>query len=228
MPQLLSTGFTCIIVDDGSDEQSLAALKRIQANSPSIYLYQHGHNRGKGAAIKTGICHARALGFTHAIQIDADGQHNIDDIDAFVSVSQQYPESIICGKPVYDQSVPKARRYGRKITDFWVALETLSFKIKDSLCGFRAYPITSTEKVFDHYYIGNRMDVDTEMLVKACWLDIDLQFIDTLVIYPEHNISHFNYLRDNLLLIKLHTRLMLGMLIRSPKLIIAAVKRNFR
>lgn len=225
LPKILSAQLPCIIIDDGSDLHSLNALKKILTDLPSVYLYEHGHNRGKGAAIKTGICHARARGFTHAIQIDADGQHNVNDIASFIRLSQQHPDSIICGKPIYDVSVPKARLYGRKVTDFWVMLETLSLRIKDSLCGFRVYPIKSTETVFDHYYIGNRMDVDTEVLVKACWLSIDLKFIDTLVIYPEKNISHFHYLRDNLLLIRLHGRLMMGMLIRLPKLLLAAVKR---
>jgi glycosyltransferase involved in cell wall biosynthesis len=225
LPKILSTQLQCVIVDDGSDAHSLSAVKEILADQPSIYLYEHGHNRGKGAAIKTGICHARAQGFTHAIQIDADGQHNVNDISSFITLSQKHPHSIICGKPIYDASVPKARLYGRKITDFWVILETLSLSIKDSLCGFRIYPIKNTEAVFDHYFIGNRMDVDTEVLVKACWLGIDLKFIDTLVIYPEKNISHFNYLRDNLLLIRLHVRLMMGMLVRLPKLLLAAVQR---
>jgi len=225
LPKIVSTQRPCIIIDDGSDPHSLSALKKILAGLPSVYLYEHGHNRGKGAAIKTGICHARALGFTHAIQIDADGQHNIEDIPAFIALSQQHPDSIICGKPTYDNSAPKARRYGRKITDFWVMLETVSLTIKDSLCGFRVYPITISEAIFDHYYIGNRMDADTEVLVKAFWLGVDLKFIDTLVIYPEQNISHFNYLRDNLLLIRLHARLMASMLIRLPKLLLAATKR---
>jgi glycosyltransferase involved in cell wall biosynthesis len=225
LPEILSSQLPCIIIDDGSDPHSLSSLKKTLADQTSIYLYEHGYNRGKGAAIKTGICHARAQGFTHAIQIDADGQHNVNDIPSFITLSKQHPNSIICGKPIYDVSVPKARLYGRKITDFWVMLETLSLTIKDSLCGFRVYPIKNTEAVFDHYYIGNRMDVDTEILVKACWLSFELKFIDTLVIYPEQNISHFHYLRDNLLLIRLHLRLMTGMLIRLPKLLLAAIRR---
>ena len=219
LPRLVATELPCVIVDDGSDEQSLSILKAATAPYSNIHIFEQRRNRGKGAAVKAGIYHARALGFTHAVQIDADGQHNTADLPIFLEASKQQPLAIICGKPVFDESAPKARIYGRKVTDFWVALETLSLKIKDGLCGFRVYPLSQIENVLDHFYLGNRMDFDTELLVKAVWMDVPLLFIKTHVIYPEQNVSHFNYLRDNLMLIRLHTRLMLGMLIRLPKLL---------
>ena len=216
MPQLVATGLSCIVVDDGSSEQSLAAIEAAFAQYPNVYLFKQVRNRGKGAAVKAGFTHARALGFTHAVQIDADGQHNVADLTQFLAASRARPEAIICGKPVFDDSAPKARVYGRKVTDVVVALETLSLKIKDGLCGYRIYPLAGVEDVSDRYFIGSRMDFDTELLVKAVWLNIPLEFIKTHVIYPEQSVSHFNYLRDNLLLIGLHTRLIFGMLIRSP------------
>jgi len=219
LPKLINTGLACVIVDDGSSEESIQLLQNALANHPTTHLFLQRRNRGKGGAVKAGFYHARSLGFTHAIQIDADGQHNLDDLPEFIRFSQENPQAIICGKPVFDKSVPKARLYGRKVTDFWVALETLSFKIKDGLCGFRIYPLTETEKILDHYFLSSRMDFDTEFLVKAVWLKIQLIFVKTNVIYPENNISHFNYLRDNLQLIKLHARLILGMLIRFPMLL---------
>jgi len=219
LPSLLATGLHCIIVDDGSDETSLVQVREAVAKHANLYLFEHGKNRGKGAAVITGFYHARALGFSHAIQIDADGQHNVDDITKFIAASEERPQAMICGKPVFDKSAPKARLYGRRVTDFWVALETLSTKIKDGLCGFRVYPIAEMEALLDKYYVGSRMNFDTDILVKSVWLDIELIFIETKVIYPEKSVSHFNYLRDNLLLIKLHTRLMFGMLMHSPKLL---------
>ncbi|OZY87084.1 glycosyl transferase [Cellvibrio mixtus] len=219
LPQLIATGLPLVIVDDGSIEQSRAQVAAAVAQHANAHFFALQRNRGKGSALKAGFYFARSLGFTHAIQIDADGQHDIADIAGFVQQSQAQPEAIICGKPVFDASAPKARVYGRKVTDFWVALETLSLRIKDGLCGFRVYPLAQIENLLDRYFIGNRMDVDTELLVKAVWLNIHLVFINTRVIYPEHNVSHFNYLRDNLLLIKLHSRLMLGMLVRLPMLL---------
>ena len=219
LPQLVATGLPLIVVDDGSHESSRTQVASALAQYQNTYFFTLQRNRGKGGAVKAGAVFARNLGFTHALQIDADGQHNVADVAEFLRRAQQYPEAIICGKPVFDASAPKARVYGRKVTDFWVALETLSLRIKDGLCGFRVYPLTQIENVFDHYFVGNRMDFDTELLVKAVWLNTPLIFIDTKVIYPEQSVSHFNYLRDNLLLIKLHSRLMLGMLVRLPLLL---------
>jgi glycosyltransferase involved in cell wall biosynthesis len=219
LPQLIATGLPLVVVDDGSNDHSRTQVAAAVAQHANAHFFALQRNRGKGGALKAGFYVARSLGFTHAIQIDADGQHDIQDIAGFVQRSQAQPEAIICGKPVFDESAPKARVYGRKVTDFWVALETLSLRIKDGLCGFRVYPLTQIENVLDQYFIGNRMDFDTELLVKAVWLNTALVFIETKVIYPEHNVSHFNYLRDNLLLIKLHTRLMLGMLMRLPMLL---------
>lgn len=219
LPHLIATGLPCVIIDDGSSPESLTQVKTAIANHAQVHCFALQRNRGKGGAVKAGLYFARSLGFTHALQIDADGQHNVADIAEFVQRSRQQPDAIICGKPVFGDDAPKARVYGRKITDFWVALETLSLRIKDGLCGFRVYPLTQIENVLDHYFLGNRMDFDTEVLVKAVWLNIELVYIKTKVIYPEQSVSHFNYLRDNLMLIRLHGRLMQGMLVRLPMLL---------
>jgi len=162
---------------------------------------------------------ARTLGFTHVLQIDADGQHDISDIKQFIELSEQNPESLISGHPQFDETAPKARLYGRKVTDFWVAFETLSFSIKDSLCGFRMYPLTQFELIHDKHHIGKRMTFDTDVMVKSVWENVDIKFIPTKVIYHENSASHFHYLRDNLQLISLHSKLMCGMLLRLPVLL---------
>jgi hypothetical protein len=236
LPLLIKLDLPCVIIDDGSLPESINAVKSLIDNLKSeyyshkqevgerLYLLEHKMNRGKGAAFFTGAYYARSLGFTHVIQIDADGQHDITDVDAFIKYSQDHPETIVSGKPYFESDAPKVRVYGRRITDFWVALETLSFKIKDSLCGFRVYPLSQIERILDAYHIGVRMDFDTEILVKAVWLDISLHFLPTKIIYPENSISHFHYIRDNVLLIYLHIRLMLGMMIRSPFLVLKILK----
>ena len=219
LPKLKSLDLPIIIVDDGSDAKTVEKL-RLYCDSHNIVLLEHVKNRGKGAAVFTAAYAARTQGYTHIIQVDADGQHNADDIPKLISMSQEQTGAIISGKPVFAKDAPLVRVYGRKITLFWVALESFSFAIKDGLCGFRCYPLDEFERVADRYYIGKRMDFDTEILTKSCWLNIPIYFVDTKVCYPEDNISHFYYLRDNLLLIKLHTRLMLGMLIQSPRLLL--------
>lgn len=226
LPTLLSLNIPCIIVDDGSDQDSVLAIEELLSDFPEVSLLKHKFNRGKGAAFFTGSYYARTQGYTHAIQIDADGQHDVNDVEGFIDYSRNHPNTIVSGKPYFDDTAPLVRVYGRRVTDLWVAIETLSFKIKDSLCGFRVYPLSQVEKLLDTYHIGVRMDFDTEILVKAVWADIPLHFMPTKVIYPENSVSHFHYLRDNSLLIYLHVRLLLGMSIRSPKLLYTRAK-NF-
>ena len=220
LPKLLSTMLTFIVVDDGSDSDVKDKLKSILSNIDHCHLLEHSHNQGKGAAIMTGVKFAQELAFTHVLQIDADGQHDVNDINSFITYSKEHRKQIVSGAPRFDQNAPKARVYGRKVTDFWVAIETLSFGIKDSLCGFRIYPIKEFNQVKSSYHLGSRMTIDTEILVKSVWQGIKLHFITTKVIYPKNSVSHFHYIRDNIRLILLHIQLMIGMLIRFPKLLL--------
>ncbi|NMH60665.1 glycosyltransferase family 2 protein [Alteromonas ponticola] len=223
LPSLVKLNLPCIIVDDGSGTTSTDKLTELLAPYPEFHLVKHQSNRGKGASVITGCYHASAMGFTHVMQLDADGQHNIDDAVKLLDYSERHPECIISGQPYFDETAPLIRKYGRKINGFWVVLETLSFKVKDGLCGFRVYPIKQVEHLFDQYYLGPRMDFDPELLVKALWANIDVHFIPTKVIYHANTVSHFHYLQDNLMLIKLHVRLMFGMLIRLPRILYARI-----
>ncbi|MFS1465354.1 glycosyltransferase family 2 protein [Vibrio lentus] len=207
-----------IIVDDGSELATKQFLAPLAENS-NVTLVTLEQNQGKGGAVKAGIKRAQELGFSHAIQIDADGQHDLEALPALVEASQAKPQRLISGQPVYDDSVPKARLYGRYATHIWVWIETLSLSIKDSMCGFRAYPIDKTQTVLNKYDVGSRMDFDIEILVRLYWEGCDIDFVETRVIYPENGISHFDALWDNVKISWMHTRLFFGMLPRAPKLI---------
>ena len=215
---LLNFELPIIIVDDGSELETKQFLTPL-AESPNVTLVTLEQNQGKGGAVKAGIKRAQELGFSHAIQIDADGQHDLDALPALIQASQDKPLRLISGQPVYDESVPKARLYGRYATHIWVWIETLSLSIKDSMCGFRAYPIDKTQTVLNKYDVGSRMDFDIEILVRLYWEGCDIDFVETRVIYPENGISHFDALWDNVKISWMHTRLFFGMLPRAPKLI---------
>ncbi|MCY9863474.1 glycosyltransferase [Vibrio coralliirubri] len=215
---LLNFELPIIIVDDGSELETKQFLTPL-ADSPSVTLVTLKQNQGKGGAVKAGIMRAQELGFSHAIQIDADGQHDLEALPALIQASQAKPMRLISGQPVYDESVPKARLYGRYATHVWVWIETLSLTIKDSMCGFRAYPINQTQTVLSKYDVGSRMDFDIEILVRLYWEGCDIDFVETRVIYPENGISHFDALWDNVKISWMHTRLFFGMLPRAPKLI---------
>lgn len=219
LPRLLETGIAIVVVDDGSDAFTKDRLRALIFEQAQFELIEHQRNQGKGGAIKTGMLAAIRSGFTHAVQIDADGQHDPSDVKKFIEYSVANPEQIVSGAPVFASDAPKIRLYGRKVTNFWVTLETWSLSFRDSLCGFRVYPLDPLQNVLNDSKLGSRMDFDTEVLVKSVWHGLQIHFIETQVIYHPNAVSHFKYLQDNLGLIWLHLRLMFGMLFRLPKLL---------
>ncbi|GAB59865.1 glycosyltransferase family 2 protein [Rheinheimera nanhaiensis] len=216
---LLPYQLPLIIVDDGSDMATKQVLAQLAQQHSLIQLLTLAENGGKGAAVSAGLRHALAAGLSHALQIDADGQHDIQDIPAFWQLSAQQPLALISGAPLYDDSMPRSRRIGRHITHFWVHIETLSRDIKDSMLGLRVYPLATTVALLDRVKLGQRMDFDIEIMVRLYWQGVPVQFIPTKVVYPQGGRSHFNLLRDNWLISKMHTRLFFGMLWRAPVLL---------
>lgn len=213
-----------IMVNDGSDEACTAMLRQLTAENPLIDLVEHDVNRGKGGAVMTGLQHAFKQGHSHALQLDSDGQHDWNDVQQFLDASATHPEAMVIGQPVFDASVPKKRLYGRYATHIWVWINSLSFEIKDSMCGFRVYPLAQTVKVLNSARFQPRMGFDSEILVRLKWENVPFVNVPTRVIYPENGISHFNVWRDNLGMARAHSRLLGGMLLRFPKLIYQKVK----
>jgi hypothetical protein len=158
-------------------------------------------------------------GYTHALQIDADGQHALADIPKFIEAARANPTTVVCGKPVFSADMPNSRRYGRYLTHFMVWLNTLSFDIPDSMCGFRVYPLKRVVGLIDSQRLGSRMDFDVEVLVRLHWQGQQMQWIDTPVSYPMDGVSHFRLVLDNARMVSLQTRLALGMLVRLPLLL---------
>lgn len=208
----------CILVDDGSAPDCAAVIDQLAATL-SLDLVRLPANQGKGAAVMAGLRRAKAAGHDHALQIDADGQHDSEDIPALLALSAQHPNAVISGRPVYDDSVPKARLYGRYITHAWVWINTLSPVIRDAMCGFRVYPLASVLPLINQTRLGQRMDFDIEVLVRLHWQGVRIIQTPTHVYYPLDGISHFKAVRDNLLISRMHARLFLGMLARLPLLL---------
>jgi glycosyltransferase involved in cell wall biosynthesis len=217
---LNAQGLAVVLVDDGSSDICRLALEQL-ARTGGHRLVRLPVNGGKGAAVIAGLRDARAAGFTHALQVDADGQHDLADVPKFLAAAARTPDAIICGRPVFDASIPKVRFLSRYITHALVWLQTLSLtKVRDSMCGFRLYPLRHVLEVVDEDGVGRRMDFDVELLVKLTWRGRELRWIDTHVSYPADGVSHFRMLMDNLLLARMHLRLVGGMILRAPRLLV--------
>jgi glycosyltransferase involved in cell wall biosynthesis len=214
-------GIPCLLVNDGSSAACSAVLENLaQQESTWLTLINRAENSGKGAAVVDGFHEATRLGYTHALQIDADGQHNVADIPRFLEASRQHPNAMILGKPVFNDSVPKSRLYGRRVTNFWIAINTLSLAIADGMCGFRLYPLPAIEQLINSHQIGQRMDFDIDVVVRLYWQGVEAINIPTTVNYPSDGVSHFKLWRDNVMISTTHARLFFGMLVRSPHLLL--------
>jgi len=202
-----------LVVDDGGNQEARSACARLQAEGRARVVHRE-KNGGKGAAVKTGLLELARLGFTHAFQIDADGQHAVSDMLRFIEAANSYPQALILGSPQFDESAPTARVVGRKLTRFWTHVETFGPVIEDSMCGFRIYPI---DKALAASAWGNAMDFDPEIAVRIAWTGTPVLNLKTRVRYvtsDEGGVSHFRMFRDNALISWMHTRMMVTLFFR--------------
>lgn len=210
------------VVVDGSTDGTAEGLQRLAAADPGLRVFVLPHNQGKGAAVLHGLQQAQAEGYTHALTMDADGQHPADLIPAFMQASAARPEVMVLGRPVFDASAPLLRVRGRKVSNAWTNLETLGAGVADSLYGFRVYPVAPLVAVMQGQRWMRRFDFDTEAVVRLAWRGVKPVNVDAPVKYlrpEEGGVSHFRYGRDNLLLTWMHTRLMVGFVLRLPLLL---------
>jgi len=211
-------GLPVILVDDGSNAECAAVLDALAA-TPTTSLLRLPTNGGKGGAVIAGLREAHAKGYSHALQLDADGQHDATALPTFLDTMLETPQAVITGFPRYDASVPGARLIGRYATHIWVWINTLSRRIRDSMCGMRIYPLAATLPVLDSMPSQSRMEFDTEILVRLDWAGVPIRNLPVSVCYPPDGVSHFRLWRDNARISWMHTRLFFGMLRRLPRLL---------
>lgn len=217
LERLCAARLAVFVIDDGSAEPARSRLAALHDESRHITVHRLPANRGKGSAMVEGFHLAAAAGFSHAVQVDADGQHDLDQLPQLLRLAADHPEALISGQPVYDDSIPLGRKIGRWITHVWVWIETLSLRIRDSMCGFRVYPLAAVRAVLAETPVGQRMDFDTDIMVRLFWRGTPVHMWPVKVIYPPGNISHFDVVADNWRISKMHARLVRGMLVRLPR-----------
>jgi glycosyltransferase involved in cell wall biosynthesis len=217
------------VVIDGSTDDSPARLAELSSEEPGLKVIVLEKNHGKGAALLVGLEQAAAAGYTHALTMDSDGQHPAQGIEELMAVSRGNPASMVLGFPVFDASAPRLRVGGRKISNWWVNLETLWAGIGDSLYGFRVYPIAPLIAVMRRQRWMRRFDFDAEAVVRLSWRGVPPINVAAPVRYfsaDEGGVSHFHYWRDNVLLTWMHARLFAEFLLRLPALMVRRVRRR--
>lgn len=217
------------IVVDGSTDGSAEALQVLAKDDPGLRVFVLPQNEGKGAAVLHGLRAAAAAGFTHVLTMDADGQHPTGKIQEFMGASSARPDAMILGLPVFDSSVPLVRLKGRKISNGLARFETLWGDIGDSLFGFRVYPIAPLREIMERGRWMRGFDFDPEAAVRLSWRGITPINVAAPVKYlrpEEGGVSHFNYVRDNLLLAWMNLRLIAELVLRLPILLWTKLKRD--
>jgi glycosyltransferase involved in cell wall biosynthesis len=217
--RLRAAGLPVFLIDDGSTEPAQSVLAGLADPGNGVTVTRLEPNQGKGGAVMAGFKLAAAAGFSHAVQVDADGQHDLDALPALLALSARCPEALVSGQPIYDGSVPLGRKLGRWITHFWVCVETLSFRIADSMCGFRVYPLAAVERLLARKRLGRRMDFDIEIMVRLFWQGTPLLMLPVKVSYPPDNSSNFQLFADNGRITWMHTRLVIGLILGLPSIL---------
>ena len=198
------------VVDDGSTDGSVLALLTLRADHPGLRVVSLPKNSGKGAAVLAGSREALASGFTHALVMDSDGQHPVDRIRPFLAASRESPDVLIVGKPVFGPDAPPLRLKGRKLSIGLVRFELMGDAVEDPLFGFRVYPLAPLVSVMESTPFARRYDFDPEVAVRLVWSGVPTRNLEAPCRYlsaGEGGVSHFRYVRDNIRMVWLHTRL---------------------
>lgn len=200
-----------MVVNDGSTDDTLAQLASLRAELP-FELVSYDSNRGKGGAMKAGFRRAQALGFTHVLTLDGDGQHYPEDAHLLIDVAQREPHAIIVGsRSLAGQEMSAGSRFANNFSNFWFMLQTLR-RLPDTQTGFRLYPLRETGGL---RVLTSRYESELTLLVFSAWRGTPLIPVPVRVYYPsrEERVSHFRPCQDFLRITLLNTLLCLLSLI---------------
>ena len=216
---IVQYGIPIILVDDGNDSETKNYLSQIKEKHGGVEIVVRAKNGGKGAAFASGVIFAKNAGYSHILQVDADGQHDSAKIPFFIEKARENPKKMICGYPEYDESAPNHRKNGHKFANAWCAIITWGNKIVDSMCGFRLYPVEPIFRFVTKKFYDRRMGFDIEILLQLILSGVDVEFYPVKVTYPSDGISNFHAFRDNVRISWVFTKLFLKMILMSPVLL---------
>lgn len=214
-------GLPCIVVDDGSGAAAREVLRALAARFSWVTMVWRERNGGQGAAKRSGYRAALGAGFTHAVEMDADGQHNTDDLPRFLALMKANPSAVVLGTPQFGEDAPRARIWGRQLSRALVWLACGSMAVTDPLCGYRGLPLAAAVEVIDSSHTGDRMTHDPEFAVRLFRAGLPILNLPTRVSYPTDGVSHFDMLRDNLRLAATYLRLLAELPLATPAIVLA-------
>jgi glycosyltransferase involved in cell wall biosynthesis len=202
LAKTLKFGFPVVVVDDGSADLT----PQILASFSQVSVVRHNQNQGKGASLLSGFSLALNLA-DYAITLDADGQHDPEDIPSLLRAVAERERPLVVGKRsgMEHANVPWTSRWGLKFSNFWVWASCGKW-ISDSQSGFRLYPLPETLRLGAR---SRRFQFEVEILVRAVWSGIPILEVPVQAIYgpAEDRVSHFKPWMDFCRNTKTFTRL---------------------
>jgi glycosyltransferase involved in cell wall biosynthesis len=197
---ILSLGWPVLAVNDGSTDGGPDSLRGLP-----LERLDFPRNRGKGVALREGLRWARKRGYSHVVSIDADGQHSASDIGRFADKIRAEPGRLIVGRRGFREDAPGKSRFGRRWSNMWIRIAS-GGRTPDSQSGFRAYPV---DPLAGFRYLGRRYEFEVEILVRAVWAGLELDWVDVETHYdpPSGRVSHFRPFWDNARISLIYTAL---------------------
>jgi glycosyltransferase involved in cell wall biosynthesis len=178
-----------VVVDDGSTDTTFDEARRSGA-----HVIRHDRNRGKGAAILTGIAEASRLGCDRALTVDADGQHPADAARTVMFASED-PLALVLGvRDLVRDGAPRANRVGNEVSNLFLS-RFASRVLMDTQCGLRRYPVQTT---LDLGVRARGYAFEAEVILRAIAAQVPVIEVPVSVVYPPPGEarSHFRRVRD--------------------------------
>jgi len=197
----------CIVVDDGSQDKTGILARRAGAE-----LITHAGNRGKGAAVRSGLLYLREEQFNYCVLLDADGQHDPNEIPRLVDAARRANADVVCGTRMNN---PRGMPWLRRTTNTLMSRITswlCRIKLSDTQCGFR---LLSQHAVKVIELRKDKFEVETEILVEAARHKLIVTETPVSSIYAADHSSHIHPLRDTWRFVRLVAMILARRLVRK-------------
>jgi len=170
-----------IVVDDGSSDSTYKALL-----GRNVTVLRHMLNRGKGAAVKTGIEAAKRMGAQIVITFDADGQHRAEDIFRLIEPIKKREAQVVIGSRLLD---PRGMPFHRRVYNWLANLVTFilfGIWVTDSQSGLRAFSRQAAQSLD---LKTSKMEVSSEIIKEIKAHKLDLKEIPISAVYTDYSLS---------------------------------------